>query len=141
MGRNWGKQFLFDGYECNHVNIRSKLTITDFVLELVQAIDMVAYGSPQVVHFGSGDKAGFTLVQLIETSNIVCHFIEETNAMCLDVFSCKDFDPEVVIDVIEKYFSPKYFNTEIIYRGEKNGASSEEPAPQGPSESRLEKET
>jgi S-adenosylmethionine/arginine decarboxylase-like enzyme len=53
---------------------------------------MVPYGEPQVVHFGSGDKSGFTLVQLIETSNITAHFCEETDDMYLDVFSCKPFN-------------------------------------------------
>lgn len=48
-------------------------------MKLVKDIDMVPYGGPQVVHFGSGNKAGYTLVQLIETSNITAHFVEETN--------------------------------------------------------------
>lgn len=126
---SWGKHFIFDGYECNAYTIRNSCAIEKFAVELVNAIDMVAYGVPQIIHFGEGDKAGYTLVQLIETSNICCHFIEETNAICLDVFSCKDFDTDIVIDVIEKYFSPKEYNTQLILRGKKNGTSSEKQTP------------
>jgi hypothetical protein len=67
---------------------------------------MVPYGRPQIQHFGSGNKAGYTLVQLIETSNIVAHFVEETNDMYLDVFSCKPYDPLIVLQVVHRFFSP-----------------------------------
>jgi S-adenosylmethionine/arginine decarboxylase-like enzyme len=65
---------------------------------------MVAYGEPQIVNFGSGNKAGYTLVQLIETSNICAHFVNEDNTMYLDVFSCKEYDDQIVINLVRKYF-------------------------------------
>jgi len=65
---------------------------------------MVAYGKPQIVMFGTGNKKGYTLVQLIETSNICAHFCEETNDMYLDVFSCKTFEPDLVRMVVEESF-------------------------------------
>ena len=77
---------------------------------------MVAYGEPQIVHFGSGNKAGYTLVQLIETSNICCHFVEETNDLYLDVFSCKPFEPTDVQRVVSQYFSPERINTIFLNR-------------------------
>jgi S-adenosylmethionine/arginine decarboxylase-like enzyme len=77
---------------------------------------MVAYGEPQIVHFGTGNKAGYTLVQLIETSNICGHFVEETNDMYLDVFSCKDFDPEVVKRVVSNYFHPTAQTSSFLVR-------------------------
>jgi S-adenosylmethionine/arginine decarboxylase-like enzyme len=56
--------------------------------------------------FGSGNKKGYTLVQLIETSNICAHFVEETDDMYLDVFSCKKFDICIVEATLQKYFNP-----------------------------------
>ena len=67
---------------------------------------MVAYGEPLVKHFGEGNKSGYTLVQLIETSNICAHFVEETDDIYLDVFSCKKFDPDTVERVVKRYFNP-----------------------------------
>jgi S-adenosylmethionine/arginine decarboxylase-like enzyme len=77
---------------------------------------MVPFGQPQVVMFGSGNKKGYTLVQLIETSNITAHFVEENNSMYLDVFSCKDFDPEVVKEAVHEFFDAKRFRTKLMLR-------------------------
>jgi len=77
---------------------------------------MVPYGKPQVQHFGTGDKAGYTLVQLIETSNITAHFCEETNDMYLDVFSCKPFNPDDVESVVNVFFGPLHKNRTFIKR-------------------------
>ena len=77
---------------------------------------MVAFGEPQVVMFGSGNKKGYTLIQLIETSNIAAHFVEENNSMYLDVFSCKDFDADVVKEAVHEFFDAKYFNSKVILR-------------------------
>jgi len=77
---------------------------------------MVPYGEPQVHHFGSGNKAGYTLVQLIETSNITAHFCEETNDMYLDVFSCKPFSPHMVYGTVQTYFGPRHVVRNFINR-------------------------
>ena len=78
---------------------------------------MVAYGKPQIVHFGTGNKAGYTLVQLIETSNIVAHFVEEYNDMYLDVFSCKPFSPETVEATVYSHFHPLAVSCRVLERG------------------------
>lgn len=90
--------------------------ITSFSKTLVKRIDMVPFGQPQVVMFGSGNKKGYTLVQLIETSNICAHFVEENNSMYLDVFSCKDFDPLIVKEAVHEFFDAKYFNSKVVLR-------------------------
>jgi S-adenosylmethionine/arginine decarboxylase-like enzyme len=90
--------------------------VAGFARSLVKRIDMVPFGSPQVVMFGSGSKKGYTLVQLIETSNITAHFVEENNSMYLDVFSCKDFDPDVVEEAVKEFFDAKFFNRKVILR-------------------------
>jgi len=103
----WGYMLSLDCAKCDRYAIRSYETIKNFVKELVKEIDMKAYGEPQIVHFGTDNKAGFTLVQLIETSNIVAHMCEEDNAMCIDVFSCKPFTTSTVLKVVKKYFHSK----------------------------------
>jgi S-adenosylmethionine/arginine decarboxylase-like enzyme len=77
---------------------------------------MVPFGSPQIQHFGSGNKAGYTLVQLIETSNITAHFVEETNDMYLDVFSCKPFKAEVVSETAREFFGYTHANMQFLTR-------------------------
>ena len=108
MTMPWGYHLTVDCYDADKELITSRDNIAAFVNQLVNDIDMVAYGEPQIVHFGIGDKEGFTLVQLIETSNICAHFVNETGNIYLDVFSCKDFDSLVVIDLINKFFKPEH---------------------------------
>ena len=92
------------------------IVIGNFTRDLVKRIDMVAYGDPQIVMFGTGNKKGYTLIQLIETSNIAAHFVEENNSMYLDVFSCKDFDHSIVKDTVIEYFDAQKFSTRVFMR-------------------------
>jgi S-adenosylmethionine/arginine decarboxylase-like enzyme len=116
MSSHWGYHLILDAAGCDLASISDGENIKAFARELVTAIDMVAFGEPQAVHFGAGNKAGYTLVQLIETSNICAHFVEEHSHFYLDVFSCKEFNPEVVIEVAKKYFKCTHFNTAVLER-------------------------
>ena len=112
----WGYHLMLDCSRCVPTTIRSKVNIENFAKHLVQRIDMVPFGEPQVQHFGSGNKAGYTLVQLIETSNITAHFVEENNSLYLDVFSCKSFDPSDVEKIVNNYFCPIERNRTFMIR-------------------------
>jgi S-adenosylmethionine/arginine decarboxylase-like enzyme len=112
----WGYHMIVDASACIAPKIRCSNNIKNFANALVKRIDMVPFGEPQVVHFGSGNKGGYTLVQLIETSNICAHFVEETNDMYLDVFSCKPFNPYDVESMVGLYFSPQKTNRIYINR-------------------------
>jgi S-adenosylmethionine/arginine decarboxylase-like enzyme len=114
--RTWGKHLILDAARVAPQTIRNPAIIHDFNKTLVKRIDMVAYGPPQIVRFGSGNKAGYTLVQLIETSNICAHFVEENNSMYLDVFSCKDFDATVVKETVEEFFEAKRLKFKVLTR-------------------------
>jgi S-adenosylmethionine/arginine decarboxylase-like enzyme len=112
----WGKHLILDAAGCSPKMIGNATVVAGFARSLVKRIDMVPYGEPQVVMFGSGNKKGYTLVQLIETSNICAHFVEENNSMYLDVFSCKDFDPEIVKDAVHEFFDAKHFKSTVLLR-------------------------
>jgi S-adenosylmethionine/arginine decarboxylase-like enzyme len=114
--RTWGKHLILDAAGCSPKMIGCPIVIKNFTNELVRRIDMKAYGEPQIVMFGTGNKKGYTLIQLIETSNIAGHFVEENNTMYLDVFSCKDFDPEIVKETVNEYFDAQKFNTRVLLR-------------------------
>ncbi len=119
----WGQHLILDLGECND-NITRKESIRDFVAELVDRIDMVAYGQPIIEHFAthSQEAAGYSLVQLIETSAITAHFSDYNRDVYLDVFSCKSFDWNAVIQVIDKYFEPRSIHILSLDREAKNPA-------------------
>jgi len=116
MSNYWGYHLILNCAKCVPHSIRSQPNITNFAKNLVKKIEMVPYGDPQVVMFGSGNKKGYTLVQLIETSNITAHFVEETDDLYLDVFSCKTFHPKDVEAVVFAHFNPQDIQTEFLKR-------------------------
>jgi S-adenosylmethionine/arginine decarboxylase-like enzyme len=73
-------------------------------MALCELIGMKRYGDCQIVHFGEGRVAGYSMIQLIETSLISGHFANDTNRAYLDIFSCKDYDPSVVEEFSKTFF-------------------------------------
>jgi S-adenosylmethionine/arginine decarboxylase-like enzyme len=112
----WGYHAILDAAGCDLDKMTSYENVYNFARQLVKDIDMVAYVEPQIVNFGSGNKAGYTLVQLIETSNICAHFANENQEMYLDVFSCKPFNERIVEDLVVKYFGAKSLRRAFIKR-------------------------
>lgn len=101
----WGMASGIDIYGCDPERIRSADFIRQFVVDLCDLIEMKRFGETQVVHFGEDEEvAGYSMVQLIETSLISAHFANLTNTTYLDVFSCKPYDPEVVRQFAQDYF-------------------------------------
>jgi S-adenosylmethionine/arginine decarboxylase-like enzyme len=103
--RVWGIASSIDIYECDPGKIRDAGVIRRFVVELCDLIQMKRFGETRVVHFGEEERvAGYSMVQLIETSLISAHFANLTNTVYLDVFSCKAYDPETVRMFAQSYF-------------------------------------
>ena len=113
----WGIASSIDIYNCDPAKIRDAELIRRFVVELCDLIEMKRFGETQVVHFGEDEKvAGYSMVQLIETSLISAHFANLTNAVYLDVFSCKPYLPERVQDFAENFFQGTHSHLNISLR-------------------------
>ncbi len=113
----WGIAAGIDIYECDSEMIRSEEAIQQFVIELCDLIEMKRFGETQIVYFGEEDRvAGFSMIQLIETSLISAHFANLTDAVYLDVFSCKPYDPEIARQFSQKYFKGAYSRMNVNIR-------------------------
>jgi S-adenosylmethionine decarboxylase len=114
----WGRHLVLDCAACDRVAVRSGEAIRGFSEELISSIGMVAYGEPLLEHFATHlpEAAGYSLVQLIETSAVTGHFCDASGDIYLDVFSCKDFDQEVAIKVVQRYFRPETVHRTDLFR-------------------------
>lgn len=113
----WGVAASIDIYDCDAEAIRSEQKIRQFVAELCELIEMKRFGETLVVHFGEEERvAGFSMVQLIETSLISAHFANMTNTVYLDVFSCKPYDTDIVVEFARKFFSGSHCITHVNLR-------------------------
>lgn len=114
----WGKHLIIDMSAGEPTVVRSAEQIRRFATRLVEAINMKAYGPPVLQHFAEHvpEAAGYSLVQLIETSAITGHFCDKSGDAYIDIFSCKDFDAAVAVDVVREVFRPKHVNTLVLAR-------------------------
>lgn len=103
-GEFWGLSMSLDLLECEPSRLRDADFLEEFAIRLCDAIGMKRYGPVQLVHFGSGELLGYSMVQLIETSCITGHFAEASNSAFLDIFSCAAYAPMFVADFCRQEF-------------------------------------
>ena len=114
---SWGILTSIDLHGCNGKTIRSAEKIREFVVALCELIKVTRFGEPTIVHFGEReDIAGYSLVQLIETSLVSGHFANKTNAVYLDIFSCSYYDAEMAVAFSKKFFEAQDANVHTILR-------------------------
>ena len=113
----WGLSTSVDLYKCNPEIIRDTKAIKIYVDELCELIEMKQFGETKIVNFGDDEKvAGFSMVQLIETSLISGHFANHSNSAYIDIFSCKYYEPSVVVEFTKKFFEAKDVKMHYILR-------------------------
>ena len=118
MPPTWGYHALFDCHACDKQVITNGSRLEYFMRELVKKIDMKAFGLPIVKHFATHDpaKGGYTVMQMIETSAIVGHFVDANGDAYLDIFSCKPFDLNVTEAFINEFLKPEYISSRFVRR-------------------------
>ena len=93
----WGNHLILDCSNCDPERIRDPVLLDRWIRKLVADIDMKAHGEPLITYNGEEPyHSGYTVIQVITTSSIVAHFIDNPASCYLDVFSCKPFDIEKV---------------------------------------------
>ncbi len=114
----YGWELILDLYNCEPTKVHSRENILSFVLQLCETLDVKRFGEPWVEQFGHGQlkTLGYTVVQLIETSSIVIHFSEFYNSVYLEIFSCKQFDHEVITELCQRFFEAETFKQHFLER-------------------------
>jgi len=114
----WGKHLIIDMTAGDRERVQSAAHTSRFVDTLVETIGIKAYGAPLVEHFAEHvpEAAGYSLVQLIETSAITGHFCDRSGDAYIDIFSCKDFAAELAVEVVRAAFRPQHINFMTLMR-------------------------
>lgn len=113
----WGWHTQIDLHNCNSKLISSKHHIETYVKELCDLIDMKRFGDPIVIDFGLEPRvAGYSMFQLIETSNISGHFANESNRAFIDIFSCKKYNEKAAAEFTAAFFCGKISSIKITER-------------------------
>ncbi len=113
----WGLLTSLDIYECNAGSIRNADHIKNYVIRLCDIINVRRFGDCQVVRFGENERvAGYSMIQLVETSLVSGHFAELTNTAYIDIFSCKLYDPKEAADFSLTFFDGKDMKIHVTER-------------------------
>lgn len=113
----WGLVTALDLHDCNPEIIRDRDAIYRFTVEVCERIGVKRFGEPIIVHFGEEERvAGYSLVQLIETSLVSGHFANQTNRVYLDIFSCAHYEPTEVIEFARGFFQAADHNAKVYLR-------------------------
>lgn len=108
MGAPWGWLTCIDAAECDETAINCRDTFQSFIDELLEQIEMVKIGDLHIFWCDTNDpnKVGYSIYQLLQDSNVSAHFCPaDRNSAYLDIFSCKEYDPELTVEIFQKYFS------------------------------------
>jgi S-adenosylmethionine/arginine decarboxylase-like enzyme len=118
MKKFWGYHLMADCSNCKRENIKDIKNIKKFINNLVKECKMKKLGKIKIENLQDGDEDlfGYSVVQLIHTSSITCHFMDISGDAYIDIFSCKEFDCEKVISIINKYFLPTKINKHFLIR-------------------------
>jgi len=114
----FGYELIIDLFECDNETLSSKNKIKEYVETLCKLIKMKPYGKPLIPHFGHDKEftAGYSLVQLIETSSITGHFSEHWNTVYINIFSCKKYDAKKAEKFTKEFFKAKRIKSKMLVR-------------------------
>jgi S-adenosylmethionine/arginine decarboxylase-like enzyme len=113
----WGLLSSLDAKNCDPELIRCSEAIKEYVAKLCELIQMKRFQDTVVVNFGEDEKvAGYSMVQLIETSLISGHFANVNNAAYIDIFSCKLYNPYEAAAFTRDFFKASDSAVHLCFR-------------------------
>ncbi len=118
----YGKELILDLHGCATDNF-SEEGIAEFTKRLCNLIDMVrcefytwGYDTPEERALAPRHLAGISAIQFITTSNITIHTLDKMKRVYINVFSCKDFDAQLVMSFAERYWVGKIVRRIVLER-------------------------
>lgn len=114
----YGKELILSLIDCHPKTIRSKKKILEYSNKICNLIKVKKYGKPIVERFALDidHAAGYSLVQLIESSLVSGHFSEMWNKAFINIFSCKPFDDKKAAAFTKEFFNAKKIKKVVLIR-------------------------
>lgn len=120
---SYGKELILDIHDCDPTTFTRK-SIKKYFEEVCTLIDVERcklcwwddYGVLPEEQETEPHLKGTTAIQFISTSNITIHTLDLMKNVYLNIFSCKDFDQDVVENISEKWFKGKIVSSHVIER-------------------------
>lgn len=119
----YGVELILDLHGCDALKFTRK-SISKYFEELCILIDMEReelyfwddIGIPEGDKQTSPHTQGTSAVQFILTSSIVIHTLDQLEAVYINIFSCKYYDPKLAEEFSIKWFGATDFSSRILDR-------------------------
>ena len=122
-GGRYGVELILDMHGCDPKTF-TRDSIKAYFEELCELIDMQRedlhfwddVGRPTEERQTSPHTQGTSAVQFILTSSIVIHTLDQLEAVYINIFSCKEFDPNLTENFSKKWFAASSCSARFIDR-------------------------
>jgi len=119
----YGVELILDLHDCNPETF-TRESIDNFFIYLCDLIDMERCdrhfwdyeGQEEEYEKAPDHLKGGSAIQFISTSNITIHLLDVLKKVFINVFSCKDFDVNVVKEFSVLWFKGKIVNCQVVKR-------------------------
>ncbi|MBI1957110.1 MAG: S-adenosylmethionine decarboxylase [Candidatus Niyogibacteria bacterium] len=95
--------WIFDAIDIDGAFTNDDVHLRRVLADLADICSMKIVGGPWVVN-GVPENPGLTAICIVDFSHISIHTFSRPREICVDVFSCKSFDPEKVRDYLLNAF-------------------------------------
>ncbi len=114
----YGYETIMNLSGCNIWKLSTKEALVEYVDKLCKLLKMKKYGTTIAENFGFGKDftAGFSVVQLIETSSITGHFSNLWRKAYINVFSCQKYDEKLVEKFTKEFFEAEEIKVTYLVR-------------------------
>lgn len=116
----FGPHLVLELYGCDKESTRSVDNTFTFLDSVPASIGMTKIMPPYAFRYSGKvpEEWGVSGVVLIAESHIAVHtFPDQNEFVTVDIFSCKDFDIDLAIKEIEKFYKPTKIEKQLFMRG------------------------
>ena len=118
----FGLHVMMDLYNCSPKTLNDQHLVLEILTTLPKELGMKILTEPVVTYAnpnGKKDPGGWSGFVMIQESHISIHTFIKRRFVTMDVYSCKQFDHEVVIKKCKNIFMTDDVEIEIEERGKK----------------------
>ena len=141
MGYRGWPHLLYSGFNCDSKALMDKKLIYEFLRDAPERIGMKLLGDP-VVHEVTTEQhpdIGITGIAIITTSHLSIHTFpmgqnpESPTGISVpfftfDAYSCQNFKPRILCDILQQIFRPEVVEKDFIYRLKRKFAKEKFPS-------------
>lgn len=119
----FGELLIIDAYECDPNKLNDMELCLKVLNDLTKITNMRKISEPYIVQsagnetLGGKDPGGYSGFLIIEESHISIHTFVNRGFLTIDIYSCKSFSSEGVLEYIQALYKPKDIDVLKLGRG------------------------